>query len=80
MDADTRRFTALLCIIFGPLFIFGGFLAAFTVEGGVYVFVGVGMITSGVLLRTRLPLVVAVGAGVLICLALTIQMMWELSG
>ena len=78
MAADTRRFTSTLLLVFGPLFVVGGFLAAFTVEGGIYVFIGVGMVASGVLLRTRLPLLAALGAGVLLCLALTAQMLSEL--
>jgi hypothetical protein len=80
MSADSRRFTAKLCLVFGPLFILGGFLAAFTVEGALFVFPGMGMLACGVELRTRLPLLVAVGAGVLICVALTIQMILELRG
>jgi hypothetical protein len=80
MTADARRFTATLCIVFGPLFILGGFLAAFTVEGALFVFLGMGMIASGVLLRTRLPLFLAVAAGVLVFVALTVQMIFELRG
>ena len=78
MAAETRRSTSTLLLVFGPRFVVGGFLAAFTVEGGIYVFIGVGMLATGMLLRTRLPLVGAIGVGLLLCLALTAHMLAEL--
>jgi hypothetical protein len=78
MAADTRRFTSTLLLLFGPLFMVGGYLAAFTVEGAIYVFIGVGMVATGILLRTRLPLLVAMGAGILLCLAFTARMIGDL--
>jgi hypothetical protein len=60
MSADARRFTSTLCLVFGPLFIGGGFLAAFTPDGALYIFVGLSALVLGVLLCTRVPLWAAV--------------------
>ncbi len=74
-----RRFTSWLLIGFGPLFVLGGFAAAFTIEGALFVFLGLAMLATGVLLRTRLPLAAAIVAGLLVFAALTAQMAVELA-
>ena len=71
MSAAGRRFTSTLFLVFGPLFVLGGFLFAFSDPGAVLVYFGAAMFVSGVLLRTRLPIVLAVGVGLaLFCLLL----------
>ena len=75
VTAADRRFTSWLLIAFGPLFVFGGLLLAFHIEGAVLVFVGLAMLVTGVLLRTRLRLVAAVTAGGLVFAALFAQML-----
>ena len=80
MTAADRRFTSRLLLVFGPLFVLGGFGFAFTVEGALFVFVGLAMLVIGVLLRTRLPLSMAILAGALLFAALVANMVWELRG
>lgn len=53
-DAD-RRFYSWLGIVFGPLFVLGGFIAAFTIEGALFIWLGLAMLAAGIGLRTRLP-------------------------
>ena len=66
-DAD-RRFYSWLGIVFGPLFILGGFIAAFTIEGALFIWLGLSMLAAGIGLRTRLPFraVLAGAAAILI--------------
>jgi hypothetical protein len=78
VSAD-RRFTSWLLIAFGPLFVLGGFAAAFTIEGALFVFLGLAMLTTGILLRTRLPLIPVIVAGFIVFAALTAQMAVELA-
>ena len=80
MTAADRCFTATLLLVFGPLFILGGFLAAFTVEGALFVFLGLAMVVVGALLWTRLPLSIAVLGGTLVFVALVTTMVRELRG
>ena len=79
MTHADRRFTSWLLVGFGPLFVVGGFVASFTVEGAVLVFVGLAMLVTGALLFTPLRLAIAVFAGVLVFSALTAQMVFELN-
>ena len=58
---------------------FGGFLAAFTEVGAILVFAGLAMLVSGILLCTPLRTVFAFAAGALVFVALTAQMVVELS-
>ena len=74
-----RRFTAWLLLGFGPLFVLGGFAAAFTDVGALLVFVGLAMVVTGGLLFTPLRLAIAVLAGVLVFSAFTAQMVLELN-
>jgi hypothetical protein len=74
MTRADRRFLSTLLLVFGPLFVAGGFLAAFTLEGTVYVYIGVAMFVTGILLRTRLPLLAALVGGVLVLAALILNM------
>ena len=60
-------------LVFGPLA-----LATFTVDGPLYIFLGLGMLVSGVLLRTRTPLWVGFLGGVLVFTALTANTLWQL--
>lgn len=66
MDARDRRFTSWLGVLFGPLFIAGGFLAAFTTMGALFIWFGLGMLVTGVLLRTRLPFWHTVAVGLVV--------------
>lgn len=77
-DAD-RRFLRILLVVSGPLFVGGGFLAAFTVIGAVLVFVGLGMLVTGVLLFTRLPAVASMLTGLVVMVMLTVWMTVDLS-
>ncbi|MPZ49616.1 MAG: hypothetical protein GEU75_10025 [Dehalococcoidia bacterium] len=69
MKAEDRRFYGILALAFGPLFIAGGWLAAFTDVGWVLILLGAAMLlASPVLLRSlrTVPLVailVALGLG-----------------
>jgi hypothetical protein len=56
MDARDRRFTSWLGIVFGPLFVLGGFGFAFTMEGALFVWLGLSLLIGGILLRTPMPL------------------------
>ena len=80
MTAADRRFTSTLLLVFGPLFVLGGFLAAFTVEGALFVFLGLAMFVVGVLLRTHVPLSIAVLSGPLVFAGLVANMVRELRG
>ncbi len=75
MSADARRFTSTLCLVFGPLFVGGGFLAAFTPDGAIYISFGLGLLVSGALLRTRAPLWAAFAAGCVVFAALMADML-----
>ncbi len=55
MDSADRRFYSWLGIVFGPLFILGGFIAAFTIEGALFIWLGLSLMAAGIGLRTRLP-------------------------
>lgn len=55
MTSADRRFYSWLMIAFGPLFVLGGFGAAFTTMGALFVWTGLAMLAAGVLLRTPLP-------------------------
>lgn len=68
------RFPAWLLIVSGPLFVIGGFLVAFTVEGALMVFLGLAMLLTGALLFTRLPLLMCIVLGSAVFAALTLQM------
>ena len=61
------------------MFVFGGFLAAFTEVGAILVFAGLAMLVSGILLCTPLRTVFAFGSGGLVFVALTAHMVLELS-
>lgn len=69
MTAADRRFYGTLPLAFGPLFIAGGWLAAFTTVGALLMFTGAAMLLAApVLLRSYriLPLslgLVALGCG-----------------
>ncbi|MEP6871300.1 MAG: hypothetical protein ABI939_05560, partial [Anaerolineaceae bacterium] len=63
---------------FGPLFVLGGFLAAFTEVGAVLVFSGLAMLVTGILLCTPLQIVFAVAAAVIVFAGLTVQMVVRL--
>ena len=78
MTTADRRFTSWLLIAFAPLFVFGGLLFGFHIEGAVLVFVGLAMLVTGILLRTRLPLIAAVAAGGLVFAALLAQTLIDL--
>lgn len=57
--------------MFGPLFVLGGFLAAFSDPGAVLAYFGAAMFVTGLLLRTRLQVALALGVGMaLFCLEL----------
>ena len=66
MTTEDRRFTSTLLIVFGPLFVAGGYLAAFTLDGALFVFAGLAMLLTGVLLRTRLPMTVTILVGAVV--------------
>ncbi len=80
MNAQDRRFLRRLLLVFGPLFVLGGFFAAFTVVGAVLIFVGVGMFATGLLLFTRLPVMIPALLGAALAIALTTQMVLQLAG
>lgn len=79
MTPADRRFTSRLFLAFGPLFVVGGFLASFTVEGALLVFIGLAMLVTGALLFTPLRLVLAVAAGVVVFAGLTVQLTIDLN-
>ena len=79
MTPADRRFTAWLLLGFGPLFVLGGFAAAFTDVGALLVFVGLAMVVTGGLLFTPLRLAIAILAGVLVFIALTVQLAIDLN-
>lgn len=55
MDERDRRFFFWLGLIFGPLFVAGGFVAAFTVEGALFIWAGLALFTGALALRTPAP-------------------------
>jgi len=69
MSSSDRRFYGALLLVFGPLFIAGGWLAAFTDVGFLFILTGAAMILAApILLRSFriLPLslgLVALGLG-----------------
>jgi hypothetical protein len=66
VTADDRRFYAVLFHMFGPLFIAGGWLAAFTLVGSALIRAGTGMlILSPLPLRSVRSLAAALGLVVL---------------
>lgn len=68
-DSADRRFYSWPSIVFGPLFVLGGFLAAFTVVGALLIWAGMSLLLAGILLRTRLASWVAGSAALaLFCL------------
>ena len=80
MAPADRRFFSWLFIGVGPLFVLGGFAAAFTDVGAVLVYFGVAMLCGGLLLRTRLPAVAAFGAGISVFGVLTAWLVAERTG
>ncbi len=63
VSADDRRFYGRLLLVFGPLFIIGGWLAAFTEPGAWFIYTGATLTLASVaLLRTWQSAVVAVTA------------------
>jgi hypothetical protein len=62
MTGEDRRFYGLLLLTFGPLFIAGGWLAAFTLVGAVLIFAGTLMLLAApILLRSIRVVAVALG-------------------
>lgn len=60
---DDLRFYGRLMLVFGPLFILGGWLAAFTDVGAWMIFAGAAMLLASVaLLRTRQSVALAAAA------------------
>ncbi|MGE3076726.1 MAG: hypothetical protein AB7N24_21870 [Dehalococcoidia bacterium] len=70
MDTAERRSYSWLGLIFGPLFVLGGFIAAFTIEGALFIWLGLAMLVAGIGLRTRLPLPAVLVVATAILLAL----------
>ena len=79
MTPTDRRFTAWLLLAFGPLFILGGFAAAFTDEGALLVYLGLAMAVTAGLLFTRLRTAIALLAGVLVFSALFAWLVLEVN-
>ena len=61
-------------VVFGPLFVAGGFLAAFTEPGAWFVFIGLGMVVAGVALLLRLPVGIAAAAGLAVAAAFIVPL------
>lgn len=62
MTREDRRFYGLLLLTFGPLFIVGGWLAAFTMVGAVLILAGSLMLLAApILLRSVRTFAVACG-------------------
>jgi len=60
---ESTRFYGRLALVFGPLFIAGGWLAAFTEVGAVLIFAGTAMLLASVaLLRTWQSVALAAAA------------------
>lgn len=55
MDERDRRFFSWLGLIFGPLFVAGGFVAAFTIEGALFIWAGLALFAGALALRTPAP-------------------------
>ncbi|MGE0602078.1 MAG: hypothetical protein AB7J35_21985 [Dehalococcoidia bacterium] len=70
LDTADRRFYSWLGLIFGPLFVLGGFIAAFTIEGALFVWLGLAMLVAGIGLRTRLSLAAVLVSAAAVLLAL----------
>ncbi len=79
MQADERRFVSSLMLVFGPLFVMGGWLATFTLEGALFIYVGLGMLLSGLLLRTRMWTWVALGLGTALCVMMSVLTIMDYS-
>ena len=78
MDRDTEHFTRRLLLIFGPLWIAGGFLAAFTLVGAVFVFLGIAMLVTSALMYGPAPWWLATVVGLVVFSVLTAWTMVEL--
>jgi hypothetical protein len=77
VDQRDRRFVSWLGIVFGPLFVVGGFMAAFTTIGAIFVWFGLALFAAGFLLRAPVPLWLPfAGAGVFF-MVLTVSTMLE---
>lgn len=62
MTGSDRRFYAALMLVFGPLFIAGGWLASFTAVGAALIFAGTAMlIAAPILLRSLRVVPVSIG-------------------
>lgn len=72
MHADTRRFVSTLGLVFSPLFVLGRFGFAFTLEGAILIYIGLGMFVSGLLLRTPIWELLVFALGAVICATLSI--------
>jgi len=70
VDARDRKFYSWLAIISGVLFVLGGFLAAFTIMGAIFVWFGLALLLAGIGLRTRLPVAVIAFAATAVFAAL----------
>ena len=71
MDNRDRRFYSWLAVVFGVLFVLGGFIVAFTIMGALFVWLGLTMLLAGAGLRTRLPATVVAIVAVAVFAALT---------
>ncbi len=71
-DPADRRFASWLALVAGPLFVVGGFLAAFTEPGAWFIAIGLGFLVGGILLRTRVPASIAVGVATAVAVALVL--------
>ena len=79
MGRDTIRFTRRPCPIFGPAWIIGGLLAAFTTPGAIFVFTGTAMIVTSGLMYARVHWLMAAVAGASVFAGLTVWMLWTLA-
>jgi hypothetical protein len=79
MQTSDRRSLRLWLLLGGPLFVIGGFLAAFTIVGAVLVFVGLGMLATAVLLFTPLSTRLAMLIGFVIFAALSVSLAIDLA-
>ena len=55
MDERDRRVFSWLGLVFGPLFVAGGFVAAFTTEGALFAWAGPALFAGALALRTPAP-------------------------
>jgi hypothetical protein len=79
VDQRDCRFVSWLGIAFGPLFVVGGFMAAFTTIGAIYVWFGLALFEAGLLLRAPVPLWLPFAAAGVSFVALTVGTMLEYS-